>query len=401
MMSFLAALVGGGVVLGAAEEAYRFGWAVLLYPFGAALGLIVLGLGAGGRLAEFKVSTIAAIFEVVYQSKRLKQVASLLSIVSLFMILVAQIIASQKFLVSVGLTSAPLFVLFWAIVIFYTAQGGLRAVIATDVVQAALFTVVFIGCFLLVGSSNSEGVFVQHPGAFSDVSPKLWGWLLMPLLFIVTEQDMGQRCFAGGSPRIVSRATLVAGMIMMAICVVPVYFGVLARAMEIDVPKGASVLMMAIEATTGPWVAAFVGCAVLAAIISTATSLISAISSNLFSDFMTVSNMGIVQRITMALSFGAVCFAFCFDNIIDILVQSFELSVSCLFVPVAFALFNRKGSFLAALLAMICGGGGFILLRFVPLPIPKEVLSVLLSFAGFVVGWAVERKNSLILRRYK
>ena len=35
MMTFLATQVGGGLILGAADEAYRFGWPVLLYPLGA------------------------------------------------------------------------------------------------------------------------------------------------------------------------------------------------------------------------------------------------------------------------------------------------------------------------------------------------------------------------------
>src|ERR1700722_17712789 len=61
MMTFLATQVGGGVILGAAEEAYRYGWSVLLYPLGAALGLIVLGIGAGRKLAGLGVNTIAEI----------------------------------------------------------------------------------------------------------------------------------------------------------------------------------------------------------------------------------------------------------------------------------------------------------------------------------------------------
>ena len=54
---------------------------------------------------------------------------------------------------------------------------------------------------------------------------------------------------------------------------------------SLEVPQGGSVLMTTITKTTNPWMTALVGCAVLAAIISTATSLINAISSNLSSDF--------------------------------------------------------------------------------------------------------------------
>ena len=202
MMTFLATQVGGGVVLGAAEEAYRFGWPVILYPFGAALGLILLGAGIGRKLAQFPVTTIAQIFEVVYRSTPLRRIASTLSVISLFMILVAQIIASSKFLVSLGFTNTPLLILFWAIVILYTAQGGLRAVISTDKVQAAFFSFVFLLCFGFVLYSNPSISTLPLPQLehLIPVSSKLCGWLLMPLFFMVIEQDMGQRCFAGASP---------------------------------------------------------------------------------------------------------------------------------------------------------------------------------------------------------
>lgn len=399
MMTFLATQIGGGVVLGAAEEAYKYGWTVILYPIGAALGLMALGFGAGRKLSEFQVSTIAEIFEVVYGSKRLKQTASILSIVSLFMILVGQMIASHKFLVGMGLTSTPLFLLFWIIVIIYTAQGGLRAVISTDLVQAAFFSLVFMACFLMVGFSNPSYVFVQHPEGF-NTSTKLFSWLLMPLLFIITEQDMGQRCFSGGSAQIVSRASFFSGLIMMAVCIMPVFFGVLARALNIEVAEGASVLMATIEATTGPWMTTLMGCAVLAAIISTATSLINAISSNLFNDFNfnLVRKMDRIKKITALISSGALISALYFDGIIDILTQSFELSVSCLFIPIAFALFYKKGRFLSALLAIAGGALGFVIFRLASPPFPREVMSILLSLTGFGLGFAIERKlNSVTL----
>ncbi len=392
MMTFLATQVGGGVVLGAADEAYKFGWPVLLYPMGAALGLIALGCGIGRKLAGFQVSTVAQIFEVVYGSAVLKKIASFLSIISLFMILVAQVIASHKFLMSLGFNHNLLFIAFWAVVIIYTAQGGLRAVISTDLVQAAVFSSVFLLCFGFV-LYYEPTISLQMPQLenFTPVSSKLCGWLLMPLLFMVIEQDMGQRCFAGSSPKIVSRACLFAGIGTMIVCVVPVFFGSLAHATGLEVEQGASVLMAIIAKTTPPWMSAIVGCAVLAAIISTATSLINAISSNVANDFnlsffRKVDSMQLVKGITCLISIGALFFAFYFDNIVDLLIQSYELSVSCLLVPVVMALFRKQGNFTAALLAIILGAIGFILFRIYPIAFPKEIASILLSIVGFSCG---------------
>ncbi|MBA2729094.1 MAG: sodium:solute symporter family protein [Parachlamydiaceae bacterium] len=393
MMTFVGVIVGGGVVLGSADEAYLYGWPVLFYPLGGALGLMILGAGIGKRLAEFPVSTVAQIFEVVYQSMVLKKVTSILSMVSLFMILVGQIVASSKFFVSLRISSAPFFVLFWAVVIIYTVQGGLKAVISTDAAQASLFIVVFIICFAYVFYYEPMVSAIPMPRGenLAKVSSKLSGWLLMPLFFIVVEQDIAQRCFAGASPKIVSRAAFSAGIVTLVVSIVPVFFGMLAQAMQLEVPQGGSVLMSAIIATTNPILSALVGCAVLAAMISTATALINAISSNLSSDFNFVSlksagSLPLVRGITFLISIAAILFAFYFDNIVDILIQSYELSVSCLFIPIFIALFKKQGNFISALLAMLLGAFGFVFFRIYPIEFPKEIASILLSFAGFISG---------------
>lgn len=384
-MTFLATIVGGGVVLGAAEEAYLFGWPVLLYPLGGALGLLILGMGFGKRLAEFKVATIAELFQVVYGSVFLRKIASVLSIVSLFMILVGQIIASQKFLASMGMVNIPLFIVFWMIVILYTAQGGLKAVIATDLVQACFFSTVFIACFGYVLYSSPAAIPEPSLKEVAPVSIKLWGWLFMPMLFMLIEQDIGQRCFSGASSTIVSRASILSGIGVMIVCAVPLYFGWLAKAMNLAIPEGASVLMTSIQATTPPWVVSIVGCAVIAAIISSATSFINAIGSNLSEDFG-IQSVNASQMTSGLISCLALVFAFYFDNIVDVLIQSYELSVSCLFISVIIALFKRRGNALSACLSVFFGGAGFILFRIFPIEFPKEILSLTLSLAGFGLG---------------
>lgn len=392
MMTFLGTQVGGGVILGAADEAFKYGWQVILYPLGQALGLMVLGLGVGRKLAQFPVSTVAEIYEWLYGSKRLKQAASLLSVISLFMVLVAQIIASSKFLGSMGVTSLPLFILFWAIVILYTTQGGLKAVISTDLVQAAFFSVIFISTAIWVYAGNPSLPLFDHPSPI--MSDKLYGWLLMPLLFVCIEQDMAQRCFSGASPRVVSKAAFWAGVVTLIVCIAPVYLGTLAHSLNLSIPKGSSVLMNTIISMTNPLLAALVGCAIIAAIISTATSLINAISSNLSNDFLGKrSNLKISKIITASISISAIFFAFFFDNIVDVLIQSYELSVSALFASVVMALVRQKRETRAAMLSMLFGMAGFFLFRWVPLPIPREIASILLSFAGYALGVIIQHKG--------
>lgn len=400
MMTFLATQVGGGIILGSAEEAYHYGYYVILFPLGSALGLILLGLGVGNKLSKFSISTVAEIFEKVYGSILLRKTASLLSVISLFMILVAQIIASSKFLVSMGFNNSFLFIIFWSIVIIYTVQGGLKAVISTDIVQALFFSFIFFFCLGFVLYLNPHFVSIQMPKleTISTLSPKLCSWLLVPLLFMVIEQDMGQRCFAGVTPKVVSKASFWAGVGTMAVCIVPVFFGTLAKELNLKIPEGGSVLMTAIENLTNPFITLFVGCAVLAAIISTATSLINAISSNLSFDFKLsflrkMPPLALARGLTGLISIFAIFFAFYFNNIVDLLIQSYDLSVSCLFVPIFFAFFKKRGNFISALLSIIFGAGGFFLFKIYPCFLPSEIAPLILSIAGYSMGEIITRFN--------
>lgn len=395
MMTFVATQVGGGLVLGAAEEAYKYGWMVLLYPLGAILGLLLLACGIGRRMAEANVSTVAQLFESSFRSPGLKKIASLLSIISLFMILVAQIIASKKFMLSVGVDSALLFYLFWAIVIVYTALGGFKAVVSTDIVQATFFAVAFLLAIFYVYYSGTGFVDSVSAGEaldnFDVAKGKFCGWVLMPLLFMVIEQDMGQRCFAARSPKIVSMATAGAALVTLGLCTIPVYFGVMARRSGMSMTQGSSVFMNAVMAMTTPAIAGIVGCAVIAAIISTADSLINAISANISQDFdlsflKGSKSVRTAQMLTGGIALLAMVFSLWFDNIVDLLIQSYDLSVSCLFVSVSTAIFKRHGNHLSAVLSIACGGTAFFAFKAFPAPLPSEICSVLISLSGYAVG---------------
>jgi solute:Na+ symporter, SSS family len=401
LMTFIATQIGGGLVLGSSEESYKFGWAVLIYPLGQCLGFVVLALGVGKRMAQFNVSTVAQLFEEVYQSPRLKRVASALSILSLFMIFVAQLIASKKFMLSFGLESNTLFVIFWILVVSYTVLGGLEAVIVTDIIQATFFIVVFATClgYALFLSDQSAGEMVL-PGwnspQFDFNSTNLVGWLLMPLLFMIIEQDMAQRCFAAKSDKAVSRSAAWAAVLTFLISAIPIFFGIIGKQQGIEVLPGSSVLMTVVQETTTPALAALVACAVFAAIISTADSLINAISSNLTQDFAFFQtkdkqNLRTSQLVTAGIACLGILISFYFSNIVDLLIQSYELAVSCLLVPVLGALIlkGKKGNELSALLAIILGAVGFGWFQTAWIGIPKEIVSIGLSLLGFGLGEAI------------
>lgn len=402
MMTFVATQIGGGLVLGAADEAYRYGWAVLCYPIGISIGLVLLGLGCGKKLYALNLGTIAEIFEVKYGSSFLRKIASLLSIISLFMIFVAQLIAAKKFMVALGFDSALCFNAFWAIVILYTAIGGLKAVISTDIFQAIAFIAIFILCFFIslnhlpqgISSVFTEGFSLSMTESSVLKSTKLFGWMFMPLLFMLIEQDMGQRCFAADSYKTVVKSTCVGAVCILLFSCIPIFFGILAKTLGLSLSGNESILMKVMQHMTNPYVCALFACGILLVIISTADALINAIGSNLSLDFpfFKRKSLMISKLMTISIAYFGVLFSYFFKNIVDVLIQSYELSISCLLVPIIMALFKKQHSALSAALSIIFGAIGFTLFRCLPADysllggIPKEFLSICLSLLGFIAG---------------
>lgn len=395
-MTLLATQVGGGMILGAAEEAYRASWWVLFYPAGACLGLLLLATGLGARFQQANVSTVAELFEKIYGSVTLRKAASLLSIASLFLTLIAQAIGMLKFLVSIGYGGVWVFGAIWLIIVIYTAVGGLRAVVNTDVIQMLFIvaslvltaTVVFFGL-------PSQEVIATAPAAAVDAMPIPWvSWLMMPLLFMLIEQDMGQCCFAAKSPRSISWATGLAAILLMATACIPIGLGALANQLGLPIAPGSSALMTVVQACTNPSVVAIFGCAVLLAIVSTATSVLCSISSNIAMDFCPAfappqRRVITCQLVTFGIGMIALLASFQFNNVVALLMQAYELSICSLVIPIALAFSPLRPSSYAAGGAIVAGAIGFIAFRMIELPIPREIASLGLSLAGFTIGWIV------------
>ena len=399
MMTLLATQIGGGALLGASEEAYIRGWSVLFYPLGMVLGMGVLGLGYGAKMRKLNLTTVPEIFETIYQSVSLRKIASLLSIASLFLILVGQAIAARKFFISLGFHGDLLFVLFWSLLIAYTAMGGLGVVVKTDMLQAGFILIALIMAIFVALQADLPLTPATEVFSPDSVTTPWLTWLLMPLLFMLIEQDMGQRCFAAKNPRTVTIAALLAALILLIVAAIPIFFGAMAAHLGLEVEKGSSVFIASVQALTNPTVSTCVICAILMAISSTADSLLCSVSSNISCDFPKFGkSVASSQYVTLAVGGLTLLLAFAFDHVVAMLMFSYELAVSSLFVPVTMAVWTRAPHKRSAILSMGCGGVSFVLLLFVKIPFPKELISLGCSLGAFAISeldYKIKNKESL------
>lgn len=397
--TLIATQLGGGMLLGTAEEAYLVGWSGILYTLGICCGFLLLGFGFAERLRSLHVSTTAELFESKYDSPFLKKVASLLSIVTLGGIFIAQVVGSRKFLISIGLTNFIPFILFWSFTIIYTMLGGLQAVVFTDMAQVIMILCVFGGLFfysILIDPASFFKLFASV--TVTDVthysSDKLLTIIAMPALFSLIEQDLAQRFFAARSPAVARYAALGSALFIFLFACIPVYFGILAQTIGLEIPSGASPLMPIIMNLANNVVIVLAACSVVAAINSTADSLLCAISSNIAQDFSfswwNVSTLKKSKWITLLVGiFGIVASYIVPQNLIELLIGSYEISVYCLLIPLLACYFcdcvykeAAIGSFISLFAALI-----YYLLY--PTTIPRMILFLMASGTGYIIGFIV------------
>ncbi len=404
MFTLVATQLGGGMLLGTSSEAYQVGLYGILYTFSMSLGFILLGLGFASKLQSLKVATTAELFETKYGSPTLKKVASALSIATLCGILIGQIVAVRGLMLGLGINNEIILILFWIGIIIYTMAGGLKAVVITDTFQVGLIILIFAGIFLyaLFGEPTSffslssllktqKTLFPPSTVSFST----LLGIALAPALFSLIEQDLAQRFFAARTKRIATFAAIGASIFLILFSLIPIYFGIKAKMLGITTPGNP--LIAVIGKIAGEFILALAACAIIAAITSTADSLLCAISSNIAQDFepkslKKMNKLTFSKIVTLITGVVAIIGSYLVpQNIIEILIGSYELSVSCLLVPLLFSYFRNNLQKSAAIGSIIFGFIGFIIFKLYEIPFPSIIATIGLSFIGYWVGNSVEK----------
>ncbi len=407
-LTLIASQLGAGMMLGTTDEAFHYGIYGLLYNLGICLGFLLLGLGFAAKLRQFNISTTAELFQLKYDSVILRRLASILSVITLGGILAGQILASRKLIGTFTADHDWILTCFWLAVIFYTMFGGLKAAVATDIFQFFIILAVFgaTAAFIWFGQKSYPISSLQDLSAlqaqYFDLEKLSWskmtGFLLMPICFSLIEQDLAQRFFSAKTKKIAIVSALLAGIFILCFSFVPLFFGIQAKILNLSLGYKASVLLSSVQFLAGDVLLCFVICALIAAIGSTADSLLCAIGSNIVYDFnlstaqQTTYPYGIFisRGVTFVAGISALCAAYFFDSILGVITQSYEISVSCLFIPLLFCYLKKKVYKEAAVAAFVCGLFGFISFRLFPISMPREIATLILSLTGYIAGhiWA-------------
>lgn len=399
--TLVATQLGSGLLLGTSQRAHQIGLWAIAYTVGMSLGFVILGCGLASRMRSLNITTTAEIFETRYKSSNLKLFASALSIISLWGILVAQIIASKMLFFSLGLDDPYILAAFWGFLICYTMIGGFSSIVIIDAIQVVLIVSVFVYLFFeslpipinklmnVKLMTKMQHHFFSKKLVFTDFLPTL----MMPTLFALIEQDLAQRFFAAKTRMTATISAFLASLMLIGFSFIPLFFGILAKIKKVSIPAGADPLIPVIAVTAGKTFLVFAVCGIIAAITSTADSLLSAISSNIVQDFGKFLPLD-KQKLFMSrfVSFATGCCAliasfYITGDIISVLENSYRISVICLLIPTLIAYFSKKLHAVSAWTSIACGVAGLVFSKiYIESAILKDIIPLTCSFIGYFIA---------------
>lgn len=289
--TIMATWIGGGSMLGVSGMSYEGGLlAVIADPFGAALGLILVGLFIVRIVRRLKLVTVIDFIEI-----RFGRIAALFSAVAMTSSSIgwagALMVAFGYVLNSLtGLSLEWGILLGGAIVLIYTSAGGMWAVVLTDFVQLAVIVVglvillvvvvVDMGGWVSAWSAVPESKFRMLP-VTNDMTSWLQyirAWSIIGIANLAS-QSLLQRGLSARSERVAQNAFYIGGLGFLFIAIIPVMLGMLASVSMPGVEDQQTVIpTLAKEHLHPVLMAVFVG-ALLAAIMSSADSALLSASS--------------------------------------------------------------------------------------------------------------------------
>ena len=374
--------IGGGAVMGVSEDSYVFGISGIAYSAGTALGLILLGVLSAKQLRNLSLRTITDYLALRYNSKVVRGLSAGLSIVAVTGIVAAQVNAAGGALAILGIDPTIGAVIAVVLFIAYTVFAGMWGVALTDAAQI-MIVVIGVPIASLMGLRAAGGfeglrVFVESSGDvvasqyFSPVGMgvgAMLGIITPVVMYDLIGQDFYQRLFSARSAAVARGSAIGAGLLLLVFAIFPVVGGMSAHVLFPDLENTSSALPTLISEVLPVGIAAVIVAAILAAVMSTADSLLIAGSTHVTNDFYqeimgrdpqgdSPRTLQVARVWTLLLGVAALVFALTVPGIITVLSLAYTMYASGVFVPVIGGLLWKRATREGALAAIIAGSAG-------------------------------------------
>jgi SSS family solute:Na+ symporter len=417
-LSVVATDVGGGFSIGLGGLGFTIGlsgsWMLFTGLCGAWLSAVFL-IPKIKRLEQTKrFSTFNDIISHFYGG-RVALFATFISLIGYIGFTSSQLLAGAK-LTSAAFPEVSHASALWImgiVAVIYTAFGGLKAVIYTDTIQwiILMFGLIVIGIpvsYTYVG--GWEVISQTLPDSFFSLSAITltqmieWSFTIIPVWFIGL--TLYQRIYACAGEKEAKKAWYIAGVLEWPVmALMGTTLGLLARvAFEANLfnsagyPVGTHLdaemaLPLLLKSSLMPGLLGLILASYFSAILSTADSCLMAASGSVVSDlylkFSEKKFLNIVrfsQIATLLLGFLSLTLASYFENVLNLMLLSYGVMVSGLFVPIVGALSLNELTPRQGLLSIIFGGGVTLGCHMTGLSETPIIWGLSASVGGFILG---------------
>lgn len=375
--TLLASNIGAGTTVGVTGLAYEEGVSAWWWIGSAGLGSLVLAYWVGPRIwrlsAEHGFYTAGDYLEYRY-GPGVRGVVAALIWVGTLAILAAQLIAGAAVLHVVAGTSMLTGALIGGgLMTVYFVAGGLLSSVWVNAVQL----VVLIGGFLVAvpllhGALAETGGLTAVPMPpegywnvlHSSGARSGWAWIAVLMPAFIISPGLIQKTYAAADERTVRRGIGAQAVALMAFGVLPVLFGIAARAARLA-PARPDLVLPAVLATQLPPVVGALGlAAVFSAEVSTCDAILfmlaTSLSKDLYKRFVDPQaddrRVLLVARIAAVLGGAAgVALAVLLGSIVQALTIFYSLLGVSLFVPVLGGLYTTRAGSASAFASIAAG----------------------------------------------
>ena len=287
----MATWIGGGTMMGASGESYRGGvLAVIADPFGASVGLILVGLLVIRIVRRLKLLTLVDFIEGRYGSVAAMFTALALVFSNVGWAGALMVAFGFVFNSLTGMSLEAGIVIGGLIVLTYTTIGGMWAVALTDFVQLAVIIVGLVILLVVVvadlgGPAAALAAVPDGKLRMLPLEDTANSWLnYMRAWFIIgianlCSQSLIQRGLSAKTESVAQNSFYIAGVGYLIIGSIPVLLGIFASVLMPDLADKETVIpTLAMTYLQPVLMSIFVG-ALLAAIMSSADSALLAVAS--------------------------------------------------------------------------------------------------------------------------
>lgn len=354
---------GSETMLGAPREFVHGGvLAIIEEPFGAALGLLIVGSIYAKKLYPLPVLTFSDYFRIRFGALS-EKLSAIVMIPSYFGWISAQLVALGLTLHLLLPISTEMGIVIGAVLVMtYTLLRGMWSITITDFLHNIILIIgLLFLAYLLLDKIPDWGLFIdQQPAGFFRFIPKenTWvDWLTYSAAWMtiglgsIPQQDIFQRVMSAKSAKIASKASLAAGMMYLSIAMLPLVIALVAVRLYPSLLAEDDLLIPNLVLKFTPYGVQilFLG-ALLSALLSTTSGAILAPASVLGENLLKPSlknpddkKVLFYIRVSVVLVTGAcIWMAISRQNIFELVSEASAFSLVSLFIPLNAGLWWKK-----------------------------------------------------------